>query len=798
MFTLLHDVRIAIRFLRRNRLFTAACVAIVALGISLAATLFAIVKGTLIEPWPYQGYDRIVTVRGTYPIEGRSDFSLWSVPEIEDLRQARNIFAHVIAGDARNVNLTNAGHAERVRAAIITPNAFGMLGVPAFAGRPLTDADARPGAPPVVVVSYRFWQMRLGANLDAVGRTLRVADVDYVIVGVMPRSFVFWGRDLWMPLALERGATRGDRRYYVQAQLRPDVSIDLAASRLRLLAARMGEDHPDQPEYVGLGIGITTLVNDVLRDLRPTLYMLLAAVALVLLVATANLANAMMAKGMARESELAIRRAIGGSAAQLARQLLIESTTIGIAGGVLGAMAAALLLPQLLSLIPFGYVPAEARVILDRRVIATAAACAVTCGLLIGVVPALRAASVDPAALLKRGDTRTGSVRRHGWRDAFVILQMVLAVVVLGVAGSAWSSLRDAVRRDPGYRSVGVWTARIALPSIDTAARTGADTYSRILHRVAQTPGISAVALTSALPVGALPTVIVSAESAQTASHLASLDATVMMVSPGFFHVLSVPVLEGRLFTDTDDRTRPAVAIVSRSLAQRLWPGSLALGRRVALGPGRDANGAIVVGVAGDVQPMAGEGRSQPAVFLPIAQRPPAAAAIALKTLDPLQALAKVTAAVRDVDPSIPVYEPEMLTQTQLAALGAKLLAVTLLGVFAVAVLMLSSAGIYAVGSQSVQERRRELRIRLTFGAEPKQLFVAEIARIGRLVILSAVTGTATAFAVLRLLAATFVGFAGAIAAPLAASSALMIVLALAATVVPALQACRRNLINRT
>ena len=320
MHPLFQDARFALRFLLRNRSFTFAAVAILAVGISLTAALFAIVKGTLIEPWPYHGYDRIVTFRGTYPTQGRTAFSLWSVPEIDDLRRASDIFEHVIAGDARNINLTYAGRPERVRAAVITPNVFAMLGVPAFTGRTLSDADGTVGAPPVVVVSFRFWQTRLGADPRAVGQSLRVGDVPYNIIGVMPEGFVFWDRDLWMPLALNPADGRADRRYYVQAQLRSGVSLDAAASRLRLLAARLGVDHPERAEYTGLRITLNLLVENVLRDLRPTLYLLLSAVALVLLVATTNLANAMLARGMAREGELAIRRAIGGSAGQLARQ----------------------------------------------------------------------------------------------------------------------------------------------------------------------------------------------------------------------------------------------------------------------------------------------------------------------------------------------------------------------------------------------------------------------------------------------------------------------------------------------
>ncbi|HEV3057153.1 MAG TPA: ABC transporter permease [Vicinamibacterales bacterium] len=801
MHPLVQDVRVALRFLLRNRSSTVATVAILGAGISLSATLFAIVKGTLLEPWPYRGYNRLVTVRGTYPTQGRTAFSLWSVPEIDDLRRASDIFEGVIAGDARNANLTYAGRPERVRAAVITPNVFAMLGASAFAGRSLTDADGTAGASPVVIVSYRFWQTRLGADPRAIGQSLRVGDVPYAIVGVMPEAFVFWDCDLWMPLTLNPADGRDERRYFVQAQLRPDVGLDVAASRLRLFAARLGVDHPERTEYAGLGITLNPLVEDVLRDLRPTLYLLLAAVALVLVVATANLANTMLARGMAREGELAIRRAIGGSAGQLARQMLVESAIVGAAGGAVGSAAAAYLLPPILRLIPYGYVPAEARVELDWRVVAAATVCSVGCGLMIGLVPALRAASVDPAALLKQEDIRTGSRRTHRWRDLFVTAQLILAVVIVGVAASAWSNLRDAVRRDPGYHAADVLTARIALPSADAARRTGAGVYARILSRLHDGAGVTDVAVTSAFPIGQLPTTLVSAQATASTQRMASLDAAIMVVSPGFFHLLDLPVVEGRAFADSDGPTMPAVVILSRSLARRLWADQGVLGRRVSISSGSVASEttvATVIGVAADVTPIVGDMRGQAVMFFPVAQRPPIGVAIGIKTKDAARALADISAAVRAVDPTLPVYGVERLSDTQMASLGPKLLAVTLLGLFGAAVLTLSAVGIYAVVGQSVQERGQELRIRLTFGAAPRQLFIAELRRVGWLVFISAGIGGAAAFAALRVLATTFPGFAGAIAIPLAVSTGTLIALALVATAIPAYQACRLDVLNRT
>jgi predicted permease len=790
------DLRLAARFLRRNSAFTTAAVAILALGIALSATLYTIVRGTLIRPWPYRGYDRIVTLSANYPSQGRTDFSLWSTPEIEDLRRAPDLFEHVIAGDARNGNLTYAGRPERVRAAVITPNAFAMLGVAAMTGRTLNDRDAEPGAAPVVLVSFQFWESRLGADPRTVGQTLRIGNDVFTVVGVMPRSFVFWNRDLWMPLRLDAGETRTDRRYYVQGQLREGLTLDGARARLRVLTSQLAAAHPDVDEYAGFSVNLNTLVDNVLRDLRPTLYLLLAAVGLVLLVAIANLANATLAKAMAREGELAIRRAIGGSIGQIARQLLVESALVGAAAGIGGAALASFLLPHIVALIPFGYVPAEAQVELDWHIVAMATLTAAAFGLVIGALPAVKAGVVDPAMLLKEADSRTGSRRSHFWRDGFVLAQLTLAVVVLGIALAAGVSLSEAVRRDPGYSAGGVWTARIAPTAADVAAHQEGRVYQRVLDRLGQSAGVRESALASSFPVGALPTTLLSAETSLAAQRLETSEAAMMIVSPRFFSLLSIPIAEGRAFERSDTPASPSVAIVTRGLARRLWPTASALGRSVRFG-GRLEQSAVIVGIVPDVSADGADAAVRPAVYFPVAQQPPPAVVVGLRTADPGRALAIVEDAVRGVNADMPVYSPEMLAQSRLDVLGPRLLAVTLLGLFGATVLILSSVGVYGVVSQSVQERAHELRIRLTFGAEPTRLLVAEMARAGRLIGLSAVAGTAVALGALRMISSAFRGFAGAPWLPIAASTTCLAALALAATAIPAWKAVRRGIVAR-
>ena len=790
----LRDVRLAVRFLLRNRGFALAAIVILGLGISLTTTLYAIVRGALIEPWPYHGYDRLVTVRRDLPSQGRRDFSLWSAPEIDDLRRETRIFEHVIAGDARNVNAMFNGHAERVRAAIISPNVFRALGVAAMLGRSLDDADAAADATPAVVVNYRFWRNRLGADLAVVGKTLRLADGAYTIVGVMPERFVFWDRDLWMPLRLNANAARADRRFYVQAMLRTGVTLSAASAALRRVSLQWTLDHPEQIEYAGSAIVLGFLVEDVLRDLRPTLYLLLGCVGLVLMVATANLANAMLAKGLARESELAIRRAIGGSGLQICRQLLVESAVIGIAGGLLGAAAGSFLLPEILDLIPFGYVPAEAHILIDWRVVAAVTLCAAGCGVLVGVVPAIRAARVDPAILLRVGDSRTGSGRRHWWQSAFVIAQLAFAVVVVGIGIAATVNVRSAVSRHPGFDSSDIWTARIAVNSAGGTATSAAAVYDAILARLAADPRVGAAAMATLFPVGDQATMLVSPAGSAGARRLATREAAAVSVSPAFFSLLKISAVEGRLFTADDRDAHPAVAVVTRLLARRLWPDGQSVGRPIFIGENGD-DAATVVGVVGDLRNDAPGEIDRASIFFPLAQRAPSAVMVGLKMADGSSGLSVLADATHRVDPAIPVYDPSTLQQQRVAVLGPKLLAVALLAVFAATAIALSAAGIYAIVSQSVQERSRELRIRLAFGAEPGRLFRGELARTGRLVAVAAAIGGSIAIATMRMLASTFAVLAATTPALFVSVGVIMIV-AFLATLWPAWRACHPTALN--
>jgi predicted permease len=785
------DIRLGFRFLRRQWGFTTGAVALLGLGICFSTTLFAIVQGALLAPWPYAGYDRMVTVRVNYPVLGRSDASLWSAPEIEDLQQS-GVFEAVIAGDARNVNLTYQGRPERVRAAVITPNAFPKLGLPALLGRTLVASDAEPGATPVVVVSYAFWRDRLGSDPNIVGRVLRLSDAAYGIVGVMPQPFVFWDQELWMPQWLDPAAARTNRTLYVQAWLRQGESLPQAQSRLDVFARRLQADHPDVAEYAGFHINLALLREDVLRDLRPTLYVLLMAAALVLAVATANMAAAMLAKGVSREGEMAIRLAIGASGPRLARQLIVESLMIGCGGGLVGVVGAKALLPVLVGQIPYGYVPAEAHVALDGQVVLVAVVASILAGALLGVVPAVRAWHGRAGVILKRATTRTGSRVVSRWQNGFIVFQITLAMVVLATAIALAHGMSRLLQRDVGWIADDVWTVRVALSSAGVTTQSGDATYVALLDRIHAIPGVTEVAASSALPVGNLPTMLVSREAAGPAGRPDALDVDAISVTPSFFRVLGIPIRVGRSFLDSDRPSSRLVSIVTRGLAAHLWPDGRAIGSTLRAGD----HLTTVVGIAEDVIADPTLPGARPAIFVPVSQQPPASVILSLKAADATRLAASVRDAVSSVDASLPVFAADPLWRLRDAALGPERLAALLLLFFGLTTLVLSAIGIYSVVSHSVGERRQEISIRLTLGATRGHVFSREVRRGLTILGLSAPLALTTAIAAQRAIGSTLFIVQANAAAPAVLGVATVALFTLAATSVPAWRAVSRALIR--
>ena len=504
----------------------------------------------------------------------------------------------------------------------------------------------------------------------------------------------------------------------------------------------------------------------------------------------------MLAKGLAREGELALRRALGASRGRIAGQLLIESSLISLAGAAVGASFASFLLPNVVSLIPYGYVPAEARIEMDWRVLMFAVAVSITSGVLVGLVPAERAARIEPGTLLQHANFRTGLGRTHAWRRLFITAQVTMAIVMLGLALAAFESVRAVVERYPGFEPGQLWTTAIALPAGVSSDSGRAAIYERVLQQLQGTPGVTDVALTSVAPIGDLPRVLVSRELANEAPGRMTVDADVLAISPELTRLLRIPIAGGRSLEQTDNASGRRVGLISANLAQRLWPDVEPLGQLMTVNDGPTTVSVTVVGVIGNITANPADVRQRPTLLVPIAQRPPATAVLAIKSADPQGLLPAVRRAMATVDPRMPVFLPEMLRQTRVSALGPQLLAVTLLAIFGVSVLLVSALGVHAVISQSVLERRHELSIRLALGAEPRELFVRELVEAGKLVIVSGVIGAGGAALMLQVLATTFLRFHASTAGTLASAIAVVATVAIGAAILPAYQASRSNVLG--
>jgi putative ABC transport system permease protein len=775
------DTRFACRMLRRSYGFTAVALVTMVLGVGAGTALFSIVRGALLERWPYDGYDRIVTFRAESPRLGRRDFPLWSAAEYHDIAARSDLFDFVIAGDGRSVTIDAAGAAERIAAGAMTANTWSMLGVRPRLGRTFTAEEDRFGGRHVVVLSDRFWRTQFGARPDVVGAELRIDRVAFTIVGVMPPEFVWWDQEIWIPLQIDsRNVDFADRRWYIQARLKPTVSLARAESALRGTTS-VWRRSTGLPEYENERVILQPLVATTLGDVRQVLYLLLVAVGLVLVVSSANIAMLLLIRGVRRRGEIAVRLTLGASAGRVAQQLLTETLLVSAAAGAAGLWLGALLVPPLVALIPFG-IPAEAHISVDWGVAAFGMSISMASGLGAAIVPAFRAVRVNLVDDVKEAGRRTATVPRS--LDVFMVVQLVLAITVLSAMAAVVRSFGQTLAAYPGFNGDHVMTFRVAL---DDASQANRGTRA-MLQRLAALPGVTAVAATTTVPVGEGPRASFAADANDV-----RIDANVDAVTPGYFAALGAPLLDGRDFVAADDASRERVAIVSATAASRLGPGASIIGRRIVWREHRGNDVPLtVVGVAGDMRRDPLRNVSAPAVFVPLTQEPAPALSIVVRSAAEQDAL--FTAArsiVADAMPSTPIYAPRMLTALRRDALGPERLAAVLLTAFGGVVLLLSTIGIYGVTRYVVEQRTGELGVRIALGASARDLVGLVLQRTTRTVAVGAVIGLMCGGVSLRLLSAAVPGVTvpGAWIVPLAAAP--LMVVTFTAAYLPARRAGR-------
>lgn len=798
MRSIIQDLRYGLRLLRKTPGFTSIAVFTIALGIGASTSVFSVIKGALLDPWPYQGAERIVTIRPEFPKIGTQSGTIWSVAEFKDLRERTDIFEFVIAGSRRTANFQQKGYPERLVGAAMTADGFSMLGVKPIAGRVFLPSEDRPGASRVVVMSYALWTRRFASDPGIIGQPIRLDDQLYVVVGVMPKDFVWWGSELWLPLSADFGEiNRSTRTIAVQGKLRPGVTVQAAEAALRSSAADMERHFGAQvPEYEGLRIHLVLLRDDVLRNVRESLVILMGAVLFVLLVASANVANLLLAKATRRTKEIATRIVLGADRYRIARQLLTESMLLAAIGAALGCALAYLSIDAIVSLIPYGFIPAEAHVRLSPGVLLFAVALAFATGILFGLVPAIQTSQANMYDTLKQESARaSGSLAGRHMRHALVVGEIALALLVLSGAISVVRSFRNLENEDLGFRPANIVTMRIGLPRNRYSGESVTRFFTELLRRTKELPGIQDSAMASDLPLGPILSsgITIDGESSETLGRIP--DADYAAISPEYFSVLSIPIVAGRPFTEHDSQTTARVAVVNQTMANLYWPKDNPLGKRFKFGRAdSDVPWLTVVGIAGDVKQITVSAGPRQAFFVPFTQdaRDSGVMSLLVRSTNLQNSAANsIREKLAELDPELPIYRVESLETRVTNSLGGERLAATMLTFFAAACFVLTLVGLFGVISYSASRRVHEFGLRMALGANRKTIMKIVLVEAVKLALAGVALGCLAASFLGRLLSTLLYGVK--IIDPLTLTTAALSlsVLAIAASLVPAIRAMR-------
>jgi putative ABC transport system permease protein len=822
MDSLWQDIRLGARKLARTPGFTLAAAATLALGIGANTAIFSLVDTVLLRPLPFPDAGRLALLWETRPGAAWPQLPM-SFPNFTDVRSRARSFQDVAAWTSRpetTFNLTIGGEPQPVPYALATANFFDVLGVAPAMGRAFGAGEAQPGDAPAVVLSHGLW-LRLGADPALVGGALRLGDRAHEVVGVLPPRFRFANAPreplLWLSIEQQPDPTQSRRyaraaRYLgVVARLRPDASIATARAEMETIAARFRKD--EAGFFRDGGLQLVPLQEQAVANLRPTLLVLLGAVAFVLLIACANVAGLMLARGQGRRGEMALRTALGAPRRRLVRQLLTETLLLGLAGGALGLATAFWGLEVLASLsVRAGdafnpYAADLGAVRLDARALLFTLALSLGTAVVFGLLPALQTSRADLAAALDATTRVAGGASRSRARRALIVAEVGLALVLLVGAGLMLESLRRLQRVDPGFHAGHVLTAEVRLPSWKYGGgEKVAAFYDEALARLLALPGVQAVGAVSALPLsGAEGSTGVLLEGAPELDPAARPSVHHRAATPEYFAALGIPLRRGRVLTARDDARAPKVAVVNETMARRLWPGQDPIGRRLALdfeamrffrdrAPELDLAAGLreVVGVVADVRHSSLDGEPGPQMYVPFAQRPSADMTLVVRSsLDPAALTEAARGEVRSMDPEQPLAHVTTMAALVEASVAPWRFNLRLLGAFALLALFLAAVGLYGVVSHSVAQRTAEIGVRMALGAERSHVLRLVIGEGLGLAVLGIALGAAAALGLGRTLSALLYGVRPTEPAAFVAAAVSLAAVAVGASGLPAWRASR-------
>ncbi|HTM33180.1 MAG TPA: ABC transporter permease [Vicinamibacterales bacterium] len=800
----LQDLRHAARMLARTPVFTLVIIFTLAVGIGANTAMFSVVNAVLLQSLPFKNADRIVDIN---EVEKRQRNRGAIAPaNFVDWRAQAASFESMSLYSERNMNVATAGgEPERVSGAATSTTFFDVLGAEPVLGRAFQRGDAEPGQSNVVVLGYGLWQRRFAGAANVVGQSMRINGAPYTIVGVMPATVTFPARaELWVASTYDLppgggGDPRENRgMHYLRgvARLKSGVTVAAGNAELDTIGQQLARAYPDTNSNF---VPVVTPLQDVLvRSARTPLLVLLGAVLCVLLIVVANVANLLMARATVRSRELAIRAALGAGRQVLIRQLLTESVLLAIVGGAFGVLLAFWGVDLILALEP-GEIPRVAPIAVNGQALSFAVGLSVITGLLFGVVPAWQASRPELQNTLKdatRGTTGDG--HRHLARMGLVLAEVALSLVLLVGAGLLFRSLMNLLNVPLGFSSSQITTMQVAPTGEGYRSPEQAVAYwERVLERVQAVPGVEKVALTNSMPMsGNIGILSYSAEgkpqlppNQSPLSHFAS-------VSPSYFTLLGIPVLQGHEFTASDAVINPRAIVVNEAMARREWPGENAIGKRITFGPpdpgSNDPEWLEVVGVVGNIRQYGVDQEPVPTTYVPHTSAPTQALTIMVRSAgDPSSVAGSVRAALQGIDSSLPISRLRPLDEVIGASLTQRRFNMTLLAVFAGIALVLAIAGIYGTVSYAVAQRTQELGIRSALGATRADVLRLVLFDGLKPVALGLALGIAGAFVLRRSLDRLVYGVTTSDPATFIALPTLLAVVAVIASLVPALRAAK-------
>ncbi len=813
MNALVRDLRYALRTFAKNPGFALAALLSLAIGIGANTSIFSITSALLLRPLPYKDASRLVILWNRSPGLGITQ-DWFSTAQYFDIKTGHSGFDEVAIAYGSNYNLTGNGEPERIGTIRVSSNLLPMLGYHAAMGRLFIADEDSTGHTPTALLSYGTWIRRYGSDPHILGKTITINGLPYEVIGVLPKAFslprevmpTLYGAadqaEILLPFPLAPGAPQDRDRedYNIIGKLRPGVTVQQAQAEMDTLTARLRQDHPQQyPPNGALTFGIVPLQEQVVGDARRTLLVLLGAVAFVLLIACANVANLLLSRAVARQKEIAVRTALGASGRRIVRQLLTESILLALCGGVLGVLFSILSVHWIHVLGPKS-VPRLDDIGIDLQALLFTLSLSLFSGILFGLAPALRISRIDLHSVLNdatRGSAGAGAVWGHGnnLRRLLVVSELALSVVLLIGAGLLIRSFARLQNVAPGFNPQNVLTLELTLSGRkynDGPAVLA--TYRQLNERLEGLPGVSAAGSITSLPLSemfAWGPITIEGRTPPSGENFINADERI--VSGHYFEAMQIPLHQGRFFSDLDSATTQKVAIIDEYMAQQFWPGEPPIGKRIRTGGLESKEPWItIVGVVGRIKQDTLDSDPRIAFYLPHSQYITRAMNVVLRSGTPPAALTSaVKKEIRELDPDLPIYNVRTMDQRVEESLARRRFSMMMLGLFAFLALALATIGIYGVMAYMVSQGTREIRIRLALGATQNHI-LRLVVRQGMILALTGIfIGLTGAFILTRLMRSLLFGVQATDPFTFAAIALLLTLIALLASYIPARRAAR-------